>query len=35
LPNCSPGGGGSHGGRAYPGLSKGGAGGPGLVMIWH
>jgi hypothetical protein len=35
LPNCSPGGGGSHGGRSYPGLSKGGSGGPGLVMIWH
>ena len=35
MNNCSPGGGGSHGGRAYPGLSKGGGGGPGLVMIWH
>lgn len=35
APNCSPGGGGSHGGRAYPGVSKGGSGGSGLVMIWH
>ena len=35
LPNCSPGGGGSHGGHSYPGNNKGGSGGPGLVMIWH
>lgn len=34
-PNCSPGGGGSHSGASYPTSHKGGAGGPGLVMIWH
>jgi len=35
MPNCSPGGGGATTGGAYPGTRKGGAGGPGLVMIWH
>ena len=35
LPNCSPGGGGAFTGAAYPSSMKGGAGGPGLVMIWH
>lgn len=35
MPNCSPGGGGAHSGVSYPTTAKGGAGGPGLVMIWH
>jgi hypothetical protein len=34
LGNTSPGGGGAGSGMNYPQSTKGGHGGPGLVMIW-
>jgi hypothetical protein len=35
MNNPSPGGGGGTSGMSYPTSNKGGAGGPGLVMIWY